>query len=97
MRFHLTHYSLRSWPGTRWVTGVKLTDWVIEVSLDGGSWQEIDRQIRSQPESGRVRTFVAETTKEWRFLRIRQTGPTQRGYHHLVITMFELFGRLIEE
>jgi hypothetical protein len=60
---------------------------VIEVSLDGGS----------QPESGSIRTFVAETTKEWRFLRIRQAGRTPGGSDYLVITMCELFGCLIEE
>lgn len=74
--------------------------WVFEVSNDAIHWKIVDRRTRDKDLNGfRVISNFPLASPEYegyRFVRLRQTGPTWRGTNNLVLSSFEIFGTLIE-
>jgi uncharacterized coiled-coil protein SlyX len=89
MRVRPTHYSARAYG---------LRSWVVECSLDGVNWTEIDRQSDSSilKGSGLVATFAVSNSTECRFIRLTQTGISHTQSNYLVIQGLEFFGTLLE-
>jgi hypothetical protein len=69
MRVRLTHYAIKT---------LFLKSWVVEGSLDGSGWKEIDSQADNQDFKGPWRTtsFAVSNLVEFRFIRLTQTGKT---------------------
>jgi hypothetical protein len=91
-----THYSIRS----RRDVGVgdhHLKSWVIECSVDGKDWVEVDRRNNNNELNARnvTRLFIICISGEDRYIRLHQTGPTHRNDHYLVISGLEIFGLLV--
>jgi hypothetical protein len=95
-----THYAIRSYPS--WgVNSCHPKSWVIEVTNDRSnvnSWTEVDRRTNNEDlnSPGIVQTFRLSTPPqgEYRYIRLRQTGPNHRGDNLLGFSAFELFGQL---
>jgi hypothetical protein len=89
-----THYSIRTFAASP--QGAHLKSWVIESSIDGVNWREIDRQTDSTvlAQSCAVRSFPVSDSAECRFIRLTQTGPNHKNLHTLVFRAFEVFGGL---
>jgi hypothetical protein len=87
-RIRPTHYTIRS-------SSVK--SWVVESSLDGLNWTEIDRKTdNSDFEPHGMASFAVSKSAECRFIRLTHTGKNQRGSNYLHIYAFEIFGALLE-
>ena len=74
-----------------------LKSWVIEVSNDGVSWTEIDRQDNNDLNDELVTANfkVSKVPNEsFRFFRLRQTGKSHEGQDGFRITAMEVFGTL---
>lgn len=73
--------------------------WVIEGSIDNTSWEILDEQKNCSFLNGPflVHTFKIQnlSLKEFKFIRMRITGPNWYNDHRLSIKSFELYGRLI--
>jgi hypothetical protein len=82
LRILPTHYTLRSYP---------LKSWVVEGSLDGRIWTEIDRR-----RDDKARSFAVAKSTECRFIRLAQTGKSRSGSDRLIISAVEFFGTLFE-
>jgi hypothetical protein len=96
-RVRITHYTLRSrFDG--WINSNNPKSWVIEISLDGQGWTEIDRKEDNGDLNGTnlVKSYELGAEAEARVVRIRQIGPTHSGKHFLTISGFELFGAIVE-
>jgi hypothetical protein len=67
---------------------------VVEVSLDGDEWTEIDRKTGYDDfdELPWAVSFAVSRSAECRFIRLTQTGETFYGHDILDIEAFELFG-----
>jgi hypothetical protein len=89
MRVRLTHYTITCW---------KLTSWVVESSLDGEAWTEIDRKTNNEDfRAGLVTvSFAVSNSAECRFIRLTQTGKNHGCGDSLLIKAFEFFGTLLE-
>jgi hypothetical protein len=93
MRIHPTYYTIRA---------KYLKSWVIESSLDGVAWTEIDRNTENDDfrstlsEPPKVASFTVWNTAECRFIRLTQTGENHNGKDYLIINDFEFFGALVE-
>jgi hypothetical protein len=87
-RVRATHYTLRAYC---------LRSWVIEGSLDGESWIEIDRQTDNQDfrDLG-LASFAVSNPVAFRFVRLAQTGKTHRNADNLGLRAVEFFGTLAE-
>jgi hypothetical protein len=96
-RIKPTDYSIRS-HHTQGVNGQHLKSWVIEVSLDGSNWEEIDRRENNNDLNGSsfIKTFSISKSIECRFIRLHQIGPNHYGNNHLLFSAFEIFGSLLE-
>lgn len=70
--------------------------WNIEGSCDGSIWFKLDNQedcpYLNDPNS--IYTFTIENSKEVRFLRIVETGPTWDNSFYLQIESFEIYGTI---
>jgi hypothetical protein len=88
-RVRPTHYTIRA-PGLR--------SWVIEGSLDGVHWTEIDKKTDNSDlkEDPHTASFVVSRSDEFRVIRLIQTGKNQDQGDRLVLVAFELFGALLE-
>jgi hypothetical protein len=99
-RVNLSHYTIRSrYNGSE--NDFYLRSWVIEGSVDGNTWTEIDRREddHSLNFKNPVRLFAVDSVSgEFRHVRLRQTGPNQYSSsdHRIIISGFELFGSLTE-
>jgi hypothetical protein len=84
-----THYTISSY-------GLK--SWVIESSLDGKKWAEIDRQTNTEygKDHSWVASFAVSNSAGFRLVRLSQTGPHHFGSQHLGFRAFEVFGTLLE-
>ena len=75
-----------------------LQNWCIEASNDNDNWTIIDerRNERSLDDAGRSNTFVLNRNQNenefYKYLRLRQTGPTTGGGSILNISALEFFG-----
>jgi hypothetical protein len=86
MRVRPTHYT---------ITAGGLTSWVVEGSLDGESWTEIDRQTNNQFFTHwNTAPFAVSNPAECRFIRLTQTD--KRHYNELLLRAVEFFGTLSE-
>jgi hypothetical protein len=75
-----------------------LKSWVVETSLDGTNWIEIDcKQNNSQLDDRNVTVrFEVSRSEECGFLRLVNIGRNHSGNDALVISALEIFGTLIE-
>ena len=98
-RVALTSYSIETngcSPG-----GNHLKWWVLEQSNDKLSWVVVDRrEVNSDLNDSREThnfSISAEPRDSFRYVRLRQTGPTHSGNDVLCISKLELFGKLFAE
>jgi hypothetical protein len=96
MRVCLTHYTM--------VT-INLKSWVVEGSLDGRGWTEIDQVSDNQDfkkphwygiEEWKSASFSVSNRAEFRFIRLTQTAKNDIGYDWLSLAAVEFFGTLSE-
>jgi hypothetical protein len=94
---YLTGYALRS----QYIVGGRcnLKTWVIETSMDGDSWEIVDRRTDNYELDRRDVTvwFDIEPNfhRECRFVRLRQTGKSHYNNDSVYLQSFELFGDLL--
>lgn len=92
-----THYTARS--ANVYANWFHPKSWVIEGSIDGSSWEEIDEENNCSHLNGgrKTHTFVMNhpTNKEFRYIRMKSTGPDWNGSYYLIIEAFEIYGRII--
>lgn len=77
-----------------------LKSWVIEGSVDNNNWMKLDEQNNCSLLNGEnlCHTFVIENLddrKEFKYLRIRQTGENWHNRNYLEICSIEFYGKLI--
>jgi hypothetical protein len=100
MRILPTHYTIHA---------DYLKSWVIEGSLDGESWTELDRQIETLVLANRARAswgrsndkfygtrFPVSPSAEFRFIRLSHAGKSVTGLDCLSVVAVEFFGTLFE-
>jgi hypothetical protein len=88
LRVRPTHYTVKS---------PSLRSWVVESSVDGDAWTEIDRKMDNQDfKNGGTASFAVSNSAECRFIRLTQTGRNGYENDHLDMTAFEIFGALRE-
>lgn len=90
-----TDYTLRSCNWNEHYSHPK--SWVIEGSNDNNSWEIIDEEENCQFLVGAslVHTFKMNISKEFKYIRMRCTGPDSSGDNYLPISAFEIYGTLI--
>jgi hypothetical protein len=75
----------------------RLKSWVVESSLNGKTWTEIDRQTDNYVlKDAMMATFAVSNSAECRLIRLTQTGINHYESHSLVIEGLEFFGTLLE-
>jgi hypothetical protein len=90
MRVRVSHYTIRT---------CSLKNWVIETSMDGQKWTEIDRHFEGNHFGGsqwKVATFTTGKSVECRFIRLTQPNHNHNNDNSLNISAVEFFGRLLE-
>jgi hypothetical protein len=88
MRVNLARYQLRA---------VWLKSWVIEGSLDGANWVEIDRRTDTLDFKAKNTVwFAVAKAVDCRFIRLTQTGKRHDGRDYLFVIAAEFFGTLFE-
>jgi hypothetical protein len=94
-----THYSIRAparsvGPGG----GNYPRAWMVEISIDGEHWTEIDRREDNSElsEERVIRTFQVSGNQVCQQIRLVNIGRNHQGYDCLCILAFEVFGSLIE-
>jgi hypothetical protein len=89
MRVRVTHYTL-------WAA--RAQSWIVEGSLDGDKWTEIDWRKNNQDFRAYYNTasFTAARPAEYRFIRLTQIGPRHDGTNYLALYAVEFFGTLVE-
>ena len=94
-----THYTIRSNSCDENNSSHPKT-WVIEGSNDNLSWDEIDEEINCAHLNGRNVSHTFEmnkqNSKEYKYIRMRLTGPNWYYCNYLIIDSFEIYGRLIQ-
>jgi hypothetical protein len=87
-----THYAIST------VSTALLTSLILEGSLDGTNWMEVDRQIEKKLSGWFLDSdsIPISNSGEFRFIRITQTGNNSARNGCLAIQRFELFGTLAE-
>jgi hypothetical protein len=88
MRICMTHYRIHAHC---------LKTWIVECSMDGDSWTEIDRRTDIQNYKGgwAVVSFQVSNVVECRFIRLTQTDKNYQG-HDSLLCVLEFFGTLSE-
>lgn len=91
-----THYTIR----TRQGASDHPKSWVIEGSNDNYTWEQIDSQTNCNETNGKgvVRTFIIqkELKNEFRYLRMKETGPNWCNHNFLEFSAIEFHGTLID-
>jgi hypothetical protein len=88
MRVRPTHYTIRA---------DCLKSWVVEGSLDGSSWTEIDWQTDNQHFMGtNTASFAVSKPAEFRFIRLTQTGQNHGHDDRRILGAVEFFVALSE-
>jgi hypothetical protein len=80
-----THYTVKT---------QTLKSWVLEGSLDGESWMEIDRRQSDQVLEQASFVLSLLTPMDFRIIRLTQTSKNQAGDDCLLLSAVEFFGRL---
>ena len=82
------------------VNNQHLKSWVVEGSLNGEDWVEIDRRDDDNQLNGQFRKAYYQATapakSPMRYIRLRMTGPSHRNDYQLLCSFMELFGGLSE-
>jgi hypothetical protein len=88
-----THYSVHAHSGNYY-----LRSWILEGSIDGSSWAELDHHTNDQTTNSNhpIGTFSISSDCKYQFLRVRQTGVNANGNHEIILYAMEIFGDLIE-
>lgn len=75
-----------------------LKSWKIEGSNDTNNWELLDeRDTNILNEEDKEVTFeCAKKDGTYRYIRLRQTGPNQRGDHMLALTRIEFYGFILQ-
>jgi hypothetical protein len=90
MGVQLSDYNIKCWA---------LRSWVIEGSLDGAPWTEIDRRTNIQgfnDPSWITRSFPVATSMACRFTGLTQPDQNHNGDWRLFLEAGEFFGTLYE-
>jgi hypothetical protein len=90
IRVRPTHYTIRT---------ALLKSWVVESSLEGKAWTEIDQKTDNDDfKSGNymAASFAVSNSAECRFIRLTQTAKDHGKKDDLGIRAFEFFGTLFE-
>jgi hypothetical protein len=88
MRARLTHYTIRT---------LDLKSWIIEGSVDGTRWTEIDRRTGTQDfKENNIVSFAISRSWEFRLIRLTQTEKNHHGHDRLCVRTVEFFGTLLE-
>jgi hypothetical protein len=71
-------------------------NWMLEGSVDGTEWVELDRQNNCRDVVGlnRSKTFSRSGDGFFQLIRLRQTGKESSGSDYLQVSAIELFGTL---
>jgi hypothetical protein len=87
MRVRPTHYTIRT---------CSLKSWVVECSLDGSSWMEIDRQTGNGnfKSDWNTASFTVSNPTESRLIRLTQTEKNNSDDNYLPLVAVEFFGIL---
>jgi hypothetical protein len=94
-----THYAIRSYDSLGEDSdGAHLKSWLVETSVDGQHWWEVDHREGNYELNGRslVRTFAVTEHRPCRFIRLVNIGRNHFGSDRLCIDAWEIFGLLIE-
>jgi hypothetical protein len=93
MEVKITHYSIRS-RGVH--DGWHPQHWIVQGSMDGQHWIELDRQNNRTELVGLSKSFTFPISKSEfvRMIRVHHNGTNSSGTHHLILSAFELFGTL---
>jgi hypothetical protein len=85
-----THYAIRTTGNS------SLRSWLVETSLDGEHWVEIDHKENNAKLNGyRVtKTFAVRAAGKCRYIRLVNVGSNHQGNDCLSISAFEIFGKL---
>jgi hypothetical protein len=81
------------------IMGYQLKSWVVEGSLNGTNWTEIDRKTDNQTSKGAgwvKASFAVATVAECRFIRLTQTDKRHDGQDYMPLQAVEFFGTLSE-
>jgi hypothetical protein len=96
MRVRPTHYTIGS---------LRLKSWVVEGSLDGEAWTEIDQKTNNEDfRDWATASFAVSNSAECRSIRLAQTGKNHWTGHsvymptfdELCISDFEFFETLLK-
>jgi hypothetical protein len=89
MRVRPTHYTIKAF---------RLQSWVVQRSMDGKAWKEIDRKTNSWDFrlGWAMASFAVSKLAECRFIRLTQTGKRYDANGYLSMKAFEFFGTLVE-
>jgi hypothetical protein len=90
---NVSHYSLRSRPDS---DSHHPINWILEGSIDGNNWIELDRRDNCREIAGQNRsaTFSVSKREVVQQIRLRQHGKESSGYDHLTVSAIKLFGYL---
>lgn len=92
-----TSYQIMSFPYGQ--NSSHLKNWVVEGSNDNSKWEQIDSQKDCSYLNGQNLTHLfaipKSSQKEFRFIRLRQTGKNWYNDDYLTLNAFELYGKLI--
>jgi hypothetical protein len=96
MRVLPTRYSIQTHNSP--VDRCHLKSWVLEGSIEGLRWTELDHETNNDDLNGprAIRTFSIAKSVECRLIRLRQTGKNQKNNDVLIFFHFEVFGSLPE-
>jgi hypothetical protein len=74
-----------------------LKSWILEGSDDWRKWTQIDvRENCRDLEGGKSGMFEIEESKDWKWIRLTQTGMNLQNSNVLEFRGFEIYGNLIE-
>ncbi|OHS95358.1 hypothetical protein TRFO_38521 [Tritrichomonas foetus] len=93
-----SHYTIRS--AYHWgANDEQPSNWVIESSLDGENWIEIDRRENNTDLNAKNKTFTFQVTKPIlsKFIQLRNIGKTCGDNDFLTLSSFELFGEIMDQ
>jgi hypothetical protein len=92
MRIVTTHYVIRTnWNGPG---GPHLKSWSVEASVDGETWWEVAREENNGELF--LGTFAVTGGGECRFIRLVNIGRNHLGRDSICISVWEIFGTLID-
>jgi hypothetical protein len=91
-----SHYSIRSIDAEQ--GDAHLKSWLVEMSLDGENWKQIDFRENNTELNGKsiMKTFAVTGAQECRFLRLVHIGRSHHGHDRLAISAWEIFSTLVQ-